>query len=153
MYVSSVLYFIFSVLCLLKMSIVRWFEVFQVPVIQYHSYNQHKKMSQTSLAMHTCLHTANPCPDVTLGTNRQLTRIRRQYCDTAYLLGIVIEICFEHMNKIYIFFSPPVRGGGVLQHLHFLAFRPQYARGATRSLESMEFWNSKYVGTLYFQLY
>ena len=55
MYVSSVLYFFGSVLCLL--TIVRWVVAFQVPFIHYHSCNQHKKMSQTrtSLAMHTCV--------------------------------------------------------------------------------------------------
>ena len=60
---------------------------------------------------HVCLRTDMlPYATLTPGTNMQLTRIRRQYCDTAYLLGIVTEICFEHMNRIniytvYIFFS------------------------------------------------
>ena len=63
--------------------------------------------------MHTCV-CVRPYATLTPGTNMQLTRIRRQYCDTAYLLGIVTEICFEHMNRIniqyilYFFFSVTV---------------------------------------------
>ena len=115
MYVSSVLYFFFSVLCLLKMSIVRWVVVFQVSFIHYHSNNQHKKChrhgqvlpcTRVSVYGHVALYVT-----LTPGTNRQLTRIRRQYCDTAYLLGLVTEITRPPTPPSAMLVMVPLRHG------------------------------------------